>query len=141
MSAFELFSVLASTLGLLGGTVAFFTSRASARATAEAQERIARVLEAANAPPPLVVRWRLHGAGQDRYRLTNTGNLTAEQVKVRAWPGELSNLVSAEEQPDIEAADGYTFSAMRRLGVTVREIEVTWNDASSGHQSKRLRFP
>ena len=109
-------------------------SENAARLTEEYTSRVVAALElmAANAAvstaaPAPVVQWSMVRTTGDGFRLTNTGNTRATDVKLSAHES-LGGLIDIQGGPDLEPGEALTFIAAPDYGTTDMTITVTWTN-------------
>lgn len=92
--------------------------------------------------PASEVRWLLEERGElDSYRLRNVGSIPAREVTVVAIPREHSALVRIDaNRPRLEPGAAVVVRTERRLGLRVKELEISWRDETSAeeHQANLL---
>jgi hypothetical protein len=92
----------------------------------------------AAAPPPIVA-WSLEPAGDDTYRLTNTGNAKAWHVKIES--DESLVLFDVPEGRDLDATEAVIFYALPDLGTRDMTITATWNGDEHVSAGGTWRYP
>lgn len=112
------------------------------RRVVDALERIAREgLGSASSPEQLRVAWSLDHHSGDMYRLTNTGNATAQHVDVSAHES-MGGLMALQGGPDLAPGEAMTFMAAPSMATSDSTITVTWlQPDASPEPLGRWRYP
>lgn len=149
MTAFEVLSIVASGLGLIGGVVGVILARrasvvadaaridaaAALVRSAAANEESAAALHRANElteqqiPRPSV-RWQVEPFTRSAYLVRNSGDATAYDAKLQGMEGVFVDEDS--ESAYLIPGDTLEFHVMRGGGMPRARITVKWRDSEDG---------
>ncbi|WP_440711639.1 hypothetical protein [Herbiconiux sp. YIM B11900] len=143
MTAGELVSSIIGVLGLLGGAIGFFVARTASKnadiakrdaaaaltRSADADERVAVVLERLAAPPEPAAFFEV-GRSADRTTgwIKNLGTVAARSLTVAGYPEPVKNLVSTGVPVELPPGQTLTFGISERLTLPVNQVHVVWVD-------------
>jgi hypothetical protein len=121
-------------------------SEAAARLTEGYTQRVVDALEAiarsgiGGGPARLSkVSWSMEHHAGDTYRLTNTGDAKAWNVKLTS--DRTLHLLNVTGGPDLDEGEALTFIASAHMGTRDRTITVTWNSDAQGTSGGTWRYP